>query len=99
MKSLYGFVAFLFMNLCAYSQHVRDTTVTINANSKIEITLPGSEVWERGQDSCINFDYPTPNTIILTSKCRETRTVTLKRVDMLKMQDEPLLDVPRPKKQ
>ena len=104
MKAIYALILFSFMNLYAYSQYSQqpdDTTVTISAGARIEFTLRAMKIWAHIPDmGCIKFEYPTPFTIVVISTCAREQSVTLKRDAVnLDMDGEPLLDVPRPKKE
>ena len=63
----------------------------------MELDLPQTEIWERNQDSCLSFDYPTPQIVIIKSQCREIRKVTLIRTGIFDSDGTPLLDIQRPK--
>jgi hypothetical protein len=113
MKLPFAFGLLLFFNIYAQSQSASqmmvfgDTSVTINANSKIKLYIKEGEIWvkdwEHQHSGCLTYDYPADEAaLILTSTCNETRKVTFTRTNLVTFSmppfyaDPPLLDVQRP---
>jgi hypothetical protein len=99
MKPLLTSLTFLMMGLYGYGQQPADTVVTIKAKGKMQFELPKNEKWVQTDDPCIRFEYPTPHTLVVVSTCTEDRLVTIKRLSIIDKNEDPLLDVPKPKGQ